>query len=175
MSQEIEPRTPGREFTILETIACAVPGVAGYLKKEKARDSDQRYRMFLTDRLAGIKTSLETLKRSRVDESVLEGLDRLERLCRKLDRAMDSLRYAARGYSGMFDGVKVREPELKRLEGYDHMLAGLISSIHIASGKLIAGTGAFGDVRSGVQSMEDMLEELIHAIGQRRQVLEHFE
>jgi hypothetical protein len=173
MKNDNYKQSPDLEYSFLEKVAGVVPGVSGYLKKEKIRDSDQRYRIFLADQVLQVRQSVEKLIKIRVDESVLEGLDRLERLCRKLERVCDSLRYAARGYSGIFDGVRVRKEELEQLVQFDHMMADLTVNLLTASEILTKETGPFGDIRSPAETMENQVDAFLDRLESRKHLLEN--
>ncbi|MBN1551403.1 hypothetical protein JW979_08040, partial [bacterium] len=122
---------PSKEMklTFLEKLASIVPGVHGYLKKEKARESDQRYRSFLADALTEVKDGVHAIQEIRLSRGYLADLDKLELVCRKIDEARDSIRYASHGYSGLFDGIKIKQNELEQLMNFDRSLMDLIRDL----------------------------------------------
>jgi hypothetical protein len=117
------------EKNLLERLADAIPGLKGYREKEARRDTDKRFREYLASRLDGAKKALDDLKRVRVNQGKLEELDDLERISQKLFKVSNSIRHASYGYSGFFDQVKIKEPELDRLYQYDLSLLAYVDDL----------------------------------------------
>ncbi len=167
-----EKNLPDRtDHNFIEKIGLKLPGISGYLKKETARDSDQRLRAALSDRLTELKEEIHNFQSRWVDAGHLEGLDLLERLNRKIDEARDTIRYAARGYSGMFDGVKIREADIKQLNEYDVALAGQIGKL-FALIKMKFTDSMTNDIRPWAQDMELQLDDFLKVLHARRRMLE---
>jgi hypothetical protein len=104
---------------MLEALARVVPGVSGYLDRERRRDTDKAVRERVAAGLEGIVRELENDKRALVDARDLAALPALDRLAAKLQRLADTVRYAARGYRGLFDVERVSEGTLERLCKFD--------------------------------------------------------
>lgn len=107
------------EKNMLEKLADAIPGLKGYRDKEARRDTDKRLREYMAGRIDGARKSLDEAKRTMVNQGQLDGLAEIDRLCQKLFKAANSIRYASYGYSGFFDQVKIQEAELDRIYQYD--------------------------------------------------------
>jgi hypothetical protein len=105
--------------TQIERLARLVPGVAGYVDRERARDTDKRVRQRLAAELATIKRALDPVNRALVDAGDLAPLPALDRLGGKLDKLGATVDYAAHGYHGLFDGARVGHAELARLYDFD--------------------------------------------------------
>jgi hypothetical protein len=105
--------------TQIERLARLVPGVAGYVDRERARDTDKRVRQRLAAELATIKRALEPVNRTLVDARDLAPLPALDRLGGKLDKLAATIEYAAHGYHGLFDGTSVGHAALTRLYDFD--------------------------------------------------------
>jgi hypothetical protein len=105
--------------TQIERLARLVPGVAGYLDRERARDTDKRVRQRLAAELGTIKRALDPLNRALVDAKDLAPLPALDRLGGKLDKLAATIDYAGHGYHGLFDAVTVGHPQLMRLYAFD--------------------------------------------------------
>src|SRR3990172_7310562 len=103
----------------LENLADAIPGLKGYRDKEARRDTDKRFREYLASRVEAARKTIEEVKRARVNEGRLDGLDELDRLSQKLMKTASLIRYASYGYSGFFDQVKIQETELDQIYQFD--------------------------------------------------------
>ena len=103
----------------LERLTARIPGFAGFQDRELRRDVDKLQREHLAEELRRIKGKARELARSYTDAGQIGLLDRFARLERGLDRLGQSVRFADYGASGLFDPVKIGEPELVRLYEFD--------------------------------------------------------
>jgi len=167
-----EPLHGHQDLNILEKAALKLPGISGYMTKEMARDSDQRIRGYFSDRITSIKEELHGFQRRRTDQGRLAGLDKLERINMKLDRLRDTIRYSARGYSGLFDGIKVNEDKLNQLYVFDLKLKSHIDSMAESFKILLSKTGKTADLDSVADEMESIADNFQQVIDQRKHLLE---
>jgi hypothetical protein len=117
-----------------------VPILRTYLKQENLRDADKLIRDELVKRLEGVKQHLEDAKATRVDQGSLVNLDKLDRACSKIDQVRESIRFAARGYRGLFDPQEVAEADLINLLNFDDQLFATVAELDAAALK-VAGLG----------------------------------
>lgn len=103
----------------LERLARLVPGIAGYHDKETSRDTDKTVRLRLASELEAIKRNLEEDKRQLMEERDLSLLPALDRLASKLDKVGNLIKYASRGYRGVFDTYKLNQEKLDELYAFD--------------------------------------------------------
>ena len=89
----------------LERLARLIPGIESYQDKEDQREWDKRLRETLVGRLDGGRKAVEKTIDRLQRQGHLKDLDRLGRLERKINHAADTIRFASRGYSGVFDAV----------------------------------------------------------------------
>ena len=106
----------------LESLGRKIPGFKGYLDKEYRRDADFLARKALADRLQRSKPALDTYMRNIVDAGMLDGLTLCERIRSRVDTLINTMRSDVRGYSGIFDFVKVREDLLDQVYEHDMSL-----------------------------------------------------
>jgi hypothetical protein len=97
----------------LESIANWIPGFHGYLQKEYRRESDALARGWIADRLQECKLAIDNFGRKLVERGEIDDLPACERFRNRIDGMINKLRSDVRGYSGMFDYVKVGEAELE--------------------------------------------------------------
>ena len=93
----------------LERLARFVPGIGSYQDKEGLREGDKKLRDTLALRLDSARKAVEQVIDTLQRDGQLTHLDRLGRLDRKLHHCADSIRFASRGYAGVFDTVKIRQ------------------------------------------------------------------
>ena len=108
-----DPSQHAQNRNWLETIANYIPGFHGYLQREYRRESDALARTWLADRLQVCKTAIDNFGRKLVERGEIDDLPACERFRNRIDGMMNKLRSDVRGYSGMFDYVRIGETELE--------------------------------------------------------------
>lgn len=104
---------------LMEKIAFHIPGYAGYQKREKRRETDHLYRMYLVEKLREIKRQFDEIANQITDKKDLDLLKPVDRIFKKLEKVTDTIRFADHGYKGFFDVVAVDFPELEKLYNFD--------------------------------------------------------
>jgi hypothetical protein len=103
----------------LEKLIEQIPMLGSYLKRENARERDKIIREHIADRIDHLKGAVSKVTEAMAEKKILAGLDKLDRLSRKLDRLRDEIKFASHGYSGLFERVRILDTELEALMAYD--------------------------------------------------------
>ncbi len=103
----------------LERIANAIPGFKGYREKELRRDADRLQREYLSARLEECKKTLNDQAAAVSRSGDLAAINDLETARKRLDKVVNRIRYADRGYAGFFATMKVDEAALARVYQFD--------------------------------------------------------
>lgn len=125
----IDPQRHAQNQNALEKLIRHVPGFRGYFEKEERRESDFLVRKWMADRLQQSKRGLDDYLRTLVDAGKLDELGAFEQFRSKLDGLINRIRSAERGYSGIFDFVKVREAELDQVYLLDTALVNDVTAL----------------------------------------------
>ena len=104
---------------LVESILRKIPGFRGYLEQEYRRESDHLARMWLADHLDTCKAGVDRYQRNLLDARKIDFLDDCERVRTRLDTLASRVRGAVRGYSGVFDFVRVDEDLLDQVYDLD--------------------------------------------------------
>jgi hypothetical protein len=150
--------------TTLERLARLVPGIGGYHDRESARDADHEIRMQVAAELERCKRALEAAAAELTAQHVLAPLAAVGRLIARLDHIGNSIRYAARGYRGVFDANPVDREALERLAAFDRGLAESLGAVTSATDGLLAAAtppedkSALGDAMTALGRTLDELE-----------------
>jgi len=99
-----------------------VPLLRTYLQREQTRDIDKVIRDELVKKMQGLIDQLAEAKQKMVDAGRLQGLDLLDRSTHKIEKIRDSIKFAARGYTGIFDLEQMADEQLNRLIEFDQKL-----------------------------------------------------
>lgn len=104
---------------VLERLGDKIPGFRGFQDRELRRDVDKLQREHLAAELGRLKGIVRDKARSYTDAGQIGALNGFDRLDRQLDGLSQAVRFADYGASGLFDAVKIGEPELQRLYEFD--------------------------------------------------------
>src|SRR5574338_237207 len=97
----------------------AIPGFKGYVERQNRRDADKLLRDTVARRFEEQWKRASNLQTDLVSSGMIEYVDDLERATIKLRTFIDKISTAPRGYSGLFDAVKINEAELEALYQFD--------------------------------------------------------
>jgi hypothetical protein len=87
---------------------------------------------------------ISALQRDFISQGEIAYVDDLEAAAIKLRTFIDRIRRAPRGYSGMFDAVKINEQELAKIYQYDAAMLELVNEVERAIDNVEASIGSDG-------------------------------
>ena len=96
-----------------------IPGFSGYVERQNRRDADKLLRETVARRFEELWTRASNLQVEMVNNGMLSYVDDMEKASLALRTFIDKISTAARGYSGMFDAVKINEKELEAIYQFD--------------------------------------------------------
>lgn len=134
----------GGDVDPFKKIVGKIPGFDGYVERQKRRDSDKLLRETVASRFEEQWQRISNLQRDFVNQGEISYLDDLESAAIQLRTFADRVRRAARGYSGLFDAVKINEPELAKLYQYDAAMLELADEVGRAIDNVEASVGSDG-------------------------------
>ena len=100
-------------------LASHIPGFAGYVERQNRRDADKLLRDTVARRFEEQWKRVSQLQSDLVSNGMIAYVDDMEKAALKLRTFIDKLSTAPRGYSGLFDAVKINEEELKAIYQFD--------------------------------------------------------
>lgn len=105
--------------SFFERLMARIPGFRGFSDRKLRREVDKIERDHLADELRRLRDRARNLAGRHTDAGGLAVLATFDRLDRHLDSLAQAVRFADYGSSGLFDAVKIEEPELERLYRFD--------------------------------------------------------
>ena len=96
-----------------------IPGFSGYIERQNRRDADKVLRDTVARRFEEQWQRASQLQSDLVSAGKIEFVDDMEKAAIKLRTFIDKISTAPRGYSGMFDAVKINEKELESIYQFD--------------------------------------------------------
>jgi hypothetical protein len=96
-----------------------IPGFNGYVERQSRRDADKLLRDTVARRFEEQWKRVSNLQVELVNSGMISYLDEMEKAAIKLRTFIDKISAAPRGYSGLFDAVKINEKELEAIYQFD--------------------------------------------------------
>ena len=150
-----EPRDHTENRNALETVLRHIPGFRGYLEKEYRRESDSLQREWLSDRLDRSKRGLDSFSRELADAGRIDLLPQSDRLRGRIDKLSSRIRGAMKGYSGIFDLVRIDESVLDRIYDFDAALVDQIDTFASAVEEI----GGSNDPAAAIRQLLEQAEK----------------
>ena len=100
-------------------LASYIPGFGGYVERQNRRDADKLLRDSVARRFEEQWKRVSQLQSDLVSNGMIAYVDDMEKAALKLRTFIDKLSTAPRGYSGLFDAVKINEKELESIYQFD--------------------------------------------------------
>lgn len=150
----------------LERLGARIPGFKGYQDRELRRDVDRMQREHISRELGVLKGSVRTRARDYTDAGQIGALHLFDRLDRKLDGLSQAIRFADYGASGLFDVVKILDPELEKLYEFDLTFLDDIAALQGEIGSIPSPNQ--GDAKSAIDPIQNRLEAMENRWNDRR-------
>jgi hypothetical protein len=96
-----------------------IPGFGGYVNRQNRRDADKLLRDTVARRFEEQWKRASQLQSDMVSNGMIAYVDDMEKAAIQLRTFIDKISTAPRGYSGLFDAVKINEPELEAVYQFD--------------------------------------------------------
>lgn len=100
-------------------LASMIPGFGGYIERQNRREADKLLRETVARRFDEQWKRTSQLQVDMVSQGMIQYVDDMERAALQLRTFIDKISTAPRGYSGLFDAVKINEKELEAIYQYD--------------------------------------------------------
>jgi hypothetical protein len=145
---------------VLEKLGEKIPGYRGFQDRELRRDVDRLQREHMASELGRLKAALRDCARAYTDAGKIGVLSGFDRLDRQLDGLSQAIRFSDYGATGLFDPVKIGEPELQRLYEFDLSVVDDLAQIE---GEIAALPGP-GPGAAGAADPGPALERLLQGV-----------
>ena len=158
----------------LEKIKRWIPGYDGYVNRDNSRELDTILRNQLATRLEDNKTKIKnTVSNLSKNKKLFESQD-IDKLDKKNEAVIAKLRSAARGYSGAFDVVKIKEEKLTQLYEYDSALLGDVEALDGMFTELENNSAADTDTKETIGKISNALDDMLRKFDERETLLRAF-
>lgn len=151
-------------------IVSKIPGFKGYIERQARRDSDKLLRDTVYQRFRELEGRVSALQREFISHGELKYVDDLEASALKLRTFADRVHLAPRGYSSLFEAVKINEAELKNLYEFDATLLDKADEVERAIDNVQSSVGTDG-LPAAIRNLESVSSDCISLYDQREQVV----
>jgi hypothetical protein len=158
------------EMDPFKKILSIIPGFKGYMERQARRDSDKLLRDVIADRFEQQWGRISSLQRDLISAGDIALVDDLEAAAIKLRTFADRVRRATRGYSGLFDAVKINEEELARLYEYDAQMLTQAEEVGRAVDNVEASIGSEG-LPAAIRNLKTLTQQCIDIFDRREEVI----
>lgn len=118
-----------------------IPGFKGYMERQNRRDADKLLRDSVARRFDEQWKRVSQLQSDMVSNGQIAYVDDMEKAAINLRTFIDKISTAPRGYSGLFDAVKINEKELEAIYQFDAAFFDLAEQIARALDNVEASLG----------------------------------
>jgi len=158
------------EMDPFKQILSKIPGFSGYMERQNRRDSDKLLRDTVAERFEEQWQRISALQRDFISQGEIAYVDDLEAAAIKLRAFIDRVRRATRGYSGLFDAVKINETELAQLYQYDASLLNQADEVSRAIDNVEASVGSDG-LPAAIRNLSTVAQQSVQAFDRREEVI----
>lgn len=169
MSDQIFDKV-GSDMDIFKKILGKIPGFSGYIDRQKRRDADKLLRDTIASRFEVQWGRVSALQREFISQGQIALVDDLEAAAIKMRTFIDRIRRAPRGYSGLFDAVKINEAELTQIYQYDAAMLDLADEVGRAIDNVEASVGTDG-LPAALRNLTSKTQQCIDVYDRRSEVV----
>jgi len=157
--------------SFLEKIKRWIPGYDGYVNRDNARELDTILRNQLAVRLDTNKIKITNTVSNLSSAGKLFEVTNIDKIDKKNETAIAKFKSAARGYSGAFDIVKIKEDRLNQLYAFDESLLSNVENICTLFAELETASATGADIKEPIGKISAALDELILKFNERENIL----
>lgn len=158
------------DMDLFKKIASKIPGFNGYMERQSRRDADKLLRETIASRVEEQYQRVSALQRDFISQGEIAYVDDLEASALKMRTFADRVRRASRGYSGLFDAVKINEKELAQIYQYDAAMLDLIDDVSRAIDNVETSVGSDG-LPAAIRHLTSVAQQCIDVFNRREEVI----
>ena len=148
-----------------------IPGFKGYIERQNRRDADKVLRDTVARRFEDQWRRTSQLQSDLVSNGQIAFVDDLERAAIKLRTFIDKISTAPRGYSGLFDAVKINEEELESIYQFDAAFFDLAEQVGRALDNVEASLGDPAALPASIRNVTTLARQAVETYNRRSEVV----
>lgn len=152
-------------------LASLIPGFGGYIERQNRRDADKLLRDTVARRFDEQLKRTSQLQVDMVSSGMIQYVDDIERAALQLRTFIDKISTAPRGYSGLFDAVKINEKELEAIYQYDAAFFDLAEQVGRALDNVEASLGDEAALPAAIRNVTTIARTAVETYNRRSEVV----
>ena len=152
-------------------LASFIPGFNGYIERQNRRDADKILRDTVARRFEDQWKRASQLQSDMVSNGQIAFVDDMEKAAIKLRTFIDKLSTAPRGYSGMFDAVKINEKELESIYQFDAAFFDLAEQVGRGLDNVEASLGDPAALPAAIRNITTLARQAVETYNRRSEAV----
>jgi hypothetical protein len=152
-------------------LASLIPGFGGYIERQNRRDADKLLRDTVARRFDEQWKRASQIQVDMVSSGMIQYVDDMERAALQLRTFIDKISTAPRGYSGLFDAVKINEKELEAIYQYDAAFFDLADQVARALDNVEASLGDEAALPAAIRNITTIARMAVETYNRRAEVV----
>ena len=148
-----------------------IPGFSGYVERQNRRDADKLLRETVARRFEEQWSRASSLQVDMVNNGMLSYVDDMEKASLALRTFIDKISTAARGYSGMFDAVKINEKELEAIYQFDAAFFDLADQVKSGLDNVEASMGDEAALPAAIRNITSLSRLAVETFERRSEIV----
>ena len=148
-----------------------IPGFNGYVERQNRRDADKLLRDTVARRFDEQWKRVSQLQTDMVSNGQIAYVDDMEKAAINLRTFIDKISTAPRGYSGLFDAVKINEKELEKIYQFDAAFFELADQVKGAVDNVEASLGDEAALPAAIRNVISLARLAVETYNKRSEVM----
>jgi hypothetical protein len=148
-----------------------IPGFKGYVERQNRRDADKLLRETVARRFEEHWGRASNLQVELVNSGMIKYVDKMEKAALALRTFIDKITTAARGYSGVFDAVKINEKELEAIYQFDLAFFDLSDQVGRALDNVEASLADETALPAAIRNLKSLARLAVETLERRSEVV----
>ena len=148
-----------------------IPGFSGYVERQNRRDADKILRETVARRFEEHWSRASNLQTELVSSGMIQYVDDMEKAVIAMRTFIDKISTAARGYSGMFEAVKINEKELEAIYQFDAAFFDLADQVKSGLDNVEASLGDEAALPAAIRNLTTLARLAVETFERRSEVV----
>ena len=148
-----------------------IPGFGGYVNRQNRRDADKLLRDTVARRFEEQWRRASQIQTDMVSNGQIIFVDDMEKAAIQLRTFIDKISTAPRGFSGLFDAVKINEPELQAIYQFDAAFFDLAEQVAHALDNVEASLGDQTALPAAIRNVTSLARMAVETYNRRAEAV----
>jgi hypothetical protein len=148
-----------------------IPGFGGYVNRQNRRDADKLLRDTVARRFEEQWRRASQIQTDMVSNGQIAFVDDMEKAAIQLRTFIDKITTAPRGFSGLFDAVKINEPELQAIYQFDAAFFDLAEQVGRALDNVEASLGDQAALPAAIRNVTSLARMAVETYNRRSEAV----